>query len=65
MKTIGIVLIMQIITLVCWHISMYPGSYLANYMKKVFKDYGKALYITNSIQIIGIVIIITYLILTV
>lgn len=55
METIVKVLITQLTILVCWHLCMYPSTPLADYMRKVFKDYGKALNVTYGVQVIGII----------
>ena len=55
METIVKVLITQNAILLCWHLCMHPSTPLASYMEKVFKDYGKALTITNGVQVIGII----------
>ena len=60
METIEKVLITQVAILVCWHLCMHPSTPLADYMEKVFKDYGKALNITNGVQVIGIIATLIY-----
>jgi len=55
METIVKVLITQVAILICWLLCMYPSTPLADYMEKLFKDYGKALNITNGVQLVGII----------
>lgn len=46
------ILITQSIILLCGHFSMHPDSPIADYVEKVFGDYGKALNIINGTQCI-------------
>ena len=46
------ILITQMVILVCSHFSMHPDSPIADYVEKVFGDYGKALNIVNGSQCI-------------
>ena len=55
-EIIGKVLITQVAILICWHLSMHPSTPLADYMVKVFKDYDRALIVTNGVQMIGIIV---------
>ena len=50
------ILITQMVILVCGHFSMHPDSPIADYVEKVFGDYGKALYVVNGSQCILIAI---------
>ena len=50
------ILITQMVILVCSHFSMHPDSPIADYIEKVFGDYGKALNVVNGSQCILIAI---------
>lgn len=57
METINIIILVQLFILFIWIILMYPTTKFAKYMTKVFKSYGKALYIPYGLQIISMFIV--------
>ena len=50
------ILITQMAILICSHLSMHPSSPIADFVEKIFGDYGKALDVINGSQLILIIV---------